>query len=77
MCVDTDKEGGGRRRHALTAPTANRPYNKRLDVQEKTATLASLRRRAQKLTAGLARLEGVSVQPSDGAMYSFPRVGVG
>lgn len=45
--------------------------------QEKAATLASLRRRASKLTAGLGQLEGVSVQPSDGAMYSFPRVWMG
>ncbi|TFJ81863.1 hypothetical protein NSK_007110 [Nannochloropsis salina CCMP1776] len=41
---------------------------------ERTATLTSLRRRAQKLTAGLGNLEGVSVQPSTGAMYSFPRL---
>lgn len=42
--------------------------------KERSETLASLCRRAQKLTAGLEKLEGVSVQPSTGAMYSFPRI---
>ena len=41
---------------------------------ERTTTLASLCRRAQKLTAGLSKLEGVTVQPSTGAMYAFPRL---
>ena len=42
--------------------------------KERTATLASLRSRARKLTAGLSKLEGVTVQPSTGAMYAFPRL---
>lgn len=44
-------------------------YNK-----ERTAEIASLRRRAQIVTDGFNALEGVTCNFTEGAMYSFPRV---
>ena len=41
---------------------------------ERRAILDSLRRRATKLHAALNRLEGVSCQPLQGAMYAFPSI---
>ena len=41
---------------------------------ERTAILDSLKRRAAKLSDTLNRLEGVSCQPLQGAMYAFPRI---
>lgn len=42
--------------------------------QETDAIYNSLKRRASKLVAALNTLEGVSCQPSEGALYAFPRV---
>jgi len=44
-------------------------YNK-----EKQEILASLKRRAEWLTSALNKLEGVTCNPAEGAMYSFPRI---
>jgi len=41
---------------------------------ESRAILESLQRRAQRLTAALNGLQGMSCQPVEGAMYAFPRV---
>eukprot|EP00735_Rhodelphis_limneticus_P007935 TRINITY_DN2064_c0_g1::TRINITY_DN2064_c0_g1_i1::g.21748::m.21748 TRINITY_DN2064_c0_g1::TRINITY_DN2064_c0_g1_i1::g.21748 ORF type:complete len:493 (-),score=128.30,sp/P52894/ALA2_HORVU/55.62/0.0,Aminotran_1_2/PF00155.16/2.2e-39,Beta_elim_lyase/PF01212.16/0.0068 TRINITY_DN2064_c0_g1_i1:212-1651(-) len=41
---------------------------------EKSAILASLKRRAVKLVAALNKLEGVTCNPAQGAMYVFPKV---
>ena len=43
-------------------------------VAERDATLASLRRRATKMTAALNTMEGVSCTSIDGAMYAFPTI---
>eukprot|EP00605_Chrysophyceae_sp_TOSAG23-4_P001897 GSChrysophyteH1.ASY1.ANO1.2095.1 assembled CDS len=42
--------------------------------QEKNAALESLKRRAVKITEAFNSLEGVTCQPTEGAMYSFPRI---
>ena len=47
-----------------------------LYVKERTSEIASLRRRAQIVTDGFNSLEGVTCNFTEGAMYSFPRVGV-
>jgi alanine transaminase len=41
---------------------------------ERDAILASLQRRAQKLHAAFIRMEGVSCEPAQGALYLFPRI---
>lgn len=41
---------------------------------ERHTTLASLKRRALKVSSGLDELPGVSCRPSDGALYAFPKV---
>jgi alanine transaminase len=41
---------------------------------ERDETLASLKRRATRLTEALQTLEGVTCNPSDGAMYAFPQI---
>ena len=41
---------------------------------EKTEILASLKRRAVKLTAALDALDGVECKPAEGALYAFPRL---
>lgn len=43
-------------------------------VHERDAILASLRRRAVKLVAALNKLEGVSCQAPEGALYVFPTI---
>jgi alanine transaminase len=43
-------------------------------VQERDAILASMKRRAVKLSAELNKLPGVSCQSIDGAMYAFPTI---
>jgi aspartate/methionine/tyrosine aminotransferase len=45
-----------------------------LFVSEKEAELASLRRRAAMVSNAFARLPGMSVVPTRGAMYAFPRL---
>jgi alanine transaminase len=45
-----------------------------LYVQERDAILASLKRRAEKMTDALNTLEGVSCTNIDGAMYAFPTI---
>ena len=42
--------------------------------KERTAELASLRRRAHMVTDSFNALEGVTCNFTEGAMYSFPRV---
>lgn len=42
--------------------------------QEKADILSSLQRRAKMLTAALNKLEGVTCNPVEGALYAFPRV---
>lgn len=42
--------------------------------QEKDAQLSSLARRAKILEAGLNSLTGVTCNPSEGAMYTFPQI---
>jgi alanine transaminase len=41
---------------------------------ERDAILTSLRGRARKLNAALARLEGASCEDAEGALYAFPRI---
>jgi alanine transaminase len=43
-------------------------------VSERDNILNSLRRRAQAVQEGLNKLEGVSCQPAEGAMYLFPTI---
>mmetsp|Transcript_31728 Transcript_31728/g.53523 ORF Transcript_31728/g.53523 Transcript_31728/m.53523 type:complete len:485 (+) Transcript_31728:57-1511(+) len=43
-------------------------------VQERDAILASLHRRADRLSAALNELEGVSCNAIDGALYAFPTI---
>jgi alanine transaminase len=43
-------------------------------VAERDAILASLKRRAEKMTDALNTLEGVSCTNIDGAMYAFPMI---
>jgi len=43
-------------------------------VQERDDILRSLKTRANKLSAALNKLEGVSCNPAEGAMYVFPQV---
>lgn len=45
-------------------------------TREKSSELASLRRRAHMVTDAFNALEGVSCNFTEGAMYSFPQVGV-
>ncbi len=42
--------------------------------REKTATLSSLKRRAELLVGALNRLEGVTCNAAEGALYAFPRI---
>jgi alanine transaminase len=42
--------------------------------QEKNNILQSLKRRAEQLTKTLNQLPGIKCNPSDGAMYAFPRI---
>jgi len=42
--------------------------------KERDEIYESLKRRAQKLTDALNKLEGVKCNPSEGAMYSFPSI---
>jgi glutamate--glyoxylate aminotransferase len=42
--------------------------------QEKDDALESLKRRAKLITDAFNSMEGVTCQPTDGAMYSFPRI---
>jgi len=43
-------------------------------AEEKSAILASMKRRATKLVDGLNALEGVSCNQPQGAMYAFPQI---
>eukprot|EP01121_Diplochlamys_sp_Union-15-3_P002051 TRINITY_DN1177_c0_g2_i2.p1 TRINITY_DN1177_c0_g2~~TRINITY_DN1177_c0_g2_i2.p1 ORF type:complete len:161 (+),score=24.91 TRINITY_DN1177_c0_g2_i2:78-560(+) len=43
-------------------------------VQETEAIYNSLKRRAKLVCETLSHLEGVSCQPSEGAMYAFPKI---
>ena len=43
-------------------------------MQEKSETLGSLKRRAELLVGALNRLEGVSCNAAEGALYAFPRI---
>lgn len=43
-------------------------------LQQRDGILASLRRRAKKISAALNELEGVSCNEAEGAMYLFPRI---
>ena len=43
-------------------------------LEQKEATLASLKRRASKVTAALRSLEGVECRPAQGALYAFPQI---
>eukprot|EP00658_Telonema_sp_P-2_P062488 TRINITY_DN5116_c0_g1_i1.p1 TRINITY_DN5116_c0_g1~~TRINITY_DN5116_c0_g1_i1.p1 ORF type:complete len:519 (+),score=120.71 TRINITY_DN5116_c0_g1_i1:71-1627(+) len=45
-----------------------------LFIQERDSQLTSLRRRAEKLTDALNQLTGISCNPSQGAMYAFPKI---
>lgn len=45
-----------------------------LYVQERDAILASLKRRAEKVVAALRKLEGVSCELVEGALYAFPQI---
>lgn len=40
---------------------------------ERESVLGSLARRAQTLVAGLNKLEGVTCNDAEGALYAFPR----
>ena len=43
-------------------------------AQEKSEILGSLRRRAELLVSALNKLEGVSCNAAEGALYAFPRI---
>ena len=43
-------------------------------IKEKTDILESLKRRADKLSVALNKLEGVRCNSIDGAMYAFPQI---
>eukprot|EP00401_Gymnodinium_catenatum_P016675 CAMPEP_0117606498 /NCGR_PEP_ID=MMETSP0784-20121206/79743_1 /TAXON_ID=39447 /ORGANISM="" /LENGTH=513 /DNA_ID=CAMNT_0005409581 /DNA_START=76 /DNA_END=1618 /DNA_ORIENTATION=+ len=43
-------------------------------VSERDAILSSLKRRAQKVAAALNALQGITCNPSEGAMYLFPQI---
>lgn len=43
-------------------------------VDERAATLASLRRRAHTMTDAFNACEGITCNFTEGAMYSFPRL---
>lgn len=58
----------------MTMPPAEGDESYPLYAKERDAILHSLRRRAEKLVASLNGLEGVTCNPSQGAMYAFPRV---
>jgi alanine transaminase len=45
-----------------------------LYIQERDAILASLKRRAEKVVAALRKLEGVSCELVEGALYAFPQI---
>ena len=42
--------------------------------REKDSAIESLKRRAKLITSAFNSMEGVTCQPTDGAMYSFPRI---
>jgi aspartate/methionine/tyrosine aminotransferase len=42
-------------------------------LQERDAVLGSLARRASKLVEGLNKLQGVTCNSAEGALYAFPR----
>ena len=42
--------------------------------QERDGTLGSLKRRAELLVQGLNKLEGVTCNAAEGALYAFPRI---
>ncbi len=54
-------------------PAPGEPSHARY-VAERDAILASLKRRAEALTRGLASLDGASCQPAEGALYAFPTI---
>ena len=56
----------------MTNPPAPGDPSFPLFQREKDARLASLRRRAEAITRAFNSCEGVSCQPCQGAMYSFP-----
>jgi alanine transaminase len=45
-----------------------------LFVRERDGILSSLRRRARRLSAAMAELEGASCEAAEGALYAFPRI---
>ena len=56
-------------RHLTATTESFSQYN-----EERLSTLASLKRRADKVASALDALPGVHCRPSDGALYAFPRV---
>ena len=43
-------------------------------LQEKSEILSSLKRRAELLVGALNKLEGVSCNAAEGALYAFPKI---
>merc|ERR1712226_902730 len=43
-------------------------------VEERDGIISSLKRRAIKLSEALNKLQGISCNPSEGAMYLFPQI---
>ena len=52
--------------------TCNAPF--KLLLQEKSEILGSLKRRAELLVGALNKLEGVSCNAAEGALYAFPKI---
>lgn len=57
----------------VTPPPIDGPSRKRFD-QERDAIRTALKRRAKRVTERLNKIEGISCQPIEGAMYAFPSV---
>ncbi|GFH09772.1 aminotran_1_2 domain-containing protein, partial [Haematococcus lacustris] len=57
----------------MNPPMPGEPSHE-LYEQEKNDILASLKRRAELLVAGLNKLEGVTCNAAEGALYAFPRI---
>lgn len=58
----------------MTNPPKPGDFSYKLYIQERDNILTSLKRRAQKLENAFNKLEGVSCQAAEGALYAFPQI---
>ena len=65
MCISVD---------LMVKPPKEGDESYPLYAEERDGIFSSLGRRAKKLVDSLNALDGMTCNPSDGAMYSFPRV---